>query len=74
MVARKRALEDVEAARLPFTVLSAKQQNKPLLTVGNDCDPVLKGLIEGCLAYEPSQRPSFDEIKSILWQSSGTLV
>jgi serine/threonine protein kinase len=69
MVHKRHAFEGVDASRLAYHIMTCRQSNQPPLTVSSDTDPALKFVIEGCLAYDPTLRPSFDDIKSSLWQA-----
>ncbi|XP_063103734.1 mixed lineage kinase domain-like protein isoform X2 [Cavia porcellus] len=42
-----------------YQLVFGKRQQEPL---GGDCSPLLQEVIDGCRAYEPSVRPSVDEI------------
>ncbi|XP_037672089.1 mixed lineage kinase domain-like protein isoform X2 [Choloepus didactylus] len=61
-------LWEITTGKIPFEGCDSKkiyklagleQQQEPL---GEDCPPVLQEIIDECRAYEPSQRPSMDEI------------
>jgi serine/threonine protein kinase len=69
MVHKKHAFEDVEPARLAYHIMTCRQNHVAALPVSSDCDPALKTIIEGCLQYDPALRPSFDDIKTSLWQA-----
>ncbi|XP_058135701.1 mixed lineage kinase domain-like protein [Dasypus novemcinctus] len=61
-------LWEITTGKIPFEgcdsrkiheLVGLKQHQQPL---GEDCPPVLQEVVEACLAYEPSGRPSVDEI------------